>query len=121
MRTLGYVPGLFGKICYLAKLRNEDGEYDHWGFKRSHGAELASESMHTAHRIIFAEVLRSRVTELCSELEIASLEQCLKNQELRTHLIPKGTGRGLQLHFNAVVAAVSALGEAQRQSSHRDA
>ena len=121
LRTLGYVPGLFGKMGYLAMLRNEDGEYDHWGFARTHGSELASESMHTAHRIIFTEVLRSRITELCSEPEMAGLEQCQKSQELRKHVVPKGTGRGPRLHFNAVVAAVSALAEAQRRSTRRDA
>jgi hypothetical protein len=121
VKTLSCVPGLFGKICYLAMLRNEDGEYDHWGFNKTHGAELASASLHTAHKIIFGEVLRSPVPDLCSEVEIVSLERCQRNQDLRTHAVPDGTGKGPRLHFNAVVAAVSALAEAQRLSTHRDA
>lgn len=121
VKTLSFVPGLFGKICYLAALRNDSGEYDHWGFNKTHGAELATASMHTAHRIIFTEVLRLPVSRLCSEVENVSVERCRKDQELRTHAIPQGTGKGPRLHFNAVVAAVSALAEAQRPSTRRDA
>src|SRR6266404_1688854 len=61
VRTLSCVPGLFGKLCYLAMLRNEGGDYEHWGLNKTHGAELASASMHTAHKIIFTEVLRSPI------------------------------------------------------------
>ena len=121
VKTLSFVPGLFGKICYLARLRNEDGEYDHWGFNKTHGAELATASMRTAHRIIFTEVLRSPLSRLCSQVENVNVERCQKDHELRTQAIPKGTGNGPRVHFNAVVAAVSALAEAQRRSTRRDA
>ena len=121
MRTLNFVPGLFGKICYLAALRNDSGEYEHWGFSRTHGAELASGSMHTAHRVIFTEVLRSPLLDLCSDLEPAGVEQCQKRPELQAQAVPAGTGKGPRLHFNAVVAAVSALVEAQHSSTHRAA
>ena len=121
LRTLSCVPGLFGKIWYLAALRNDDGRYEHWGFNRAHGAELASGSMHTAHKIIFTEVLRSPLLELCSELEAAGVEQCQQKPELRIQTIPNGTGKGARLHFNAVVEAVSALVEAQRRSTRRAA
>ena len=121
VRTLSCVPGLFGKLCYLAMLRNEGGDYDHWGLNKTHGAELASASMHTAHKIIFTEVLRSPVSKLCSEVENVNVERCQNSEELRTHAIPSGTSKGPRLHFNAVVASVLALAEGQRLSTHRDA
>ena len=119
LRTLSCLPGLFGKICYLAALRNVEGEYEHWGFSRTHGPELASESMHMAHRIIFTEVLRSSLADLSSDLEMLGALQCKRKPELKTQAVPRGTGKGPTLHFNAVVEAVSALVEAQHQSTHR--
>jgi hypothetical protein len=77
--------------------------------------------MHTAHRIIFTEVLRSPLSDLCSEFEAVGARQCQHQPELRSQAIPAGTGKGPRLHFNAVVEAVSALVEAQRRSNHRAA
>jgi hypothetical protein len=119
MKTLTRLPGLFGKICYLSALRNEAGEYEHWGLVRTHGSEAAVESMRTAHKIIFSEVLRSSLRKLCSEIEAAGVQQMHAREELRADAVPPGTGKAPRLHFNAVVEAVLALVEAQHQSNHR--
>jgi hypothetical protein len=128
MRTLNSVPGLLGKIFYLATLRNEVGEYEHWGFEKIHGRELAAESISTAHKIIFTDVLRSPILELWSEIESladgneGSIEGTMNRlMDLKTQAVPERACRGPRIHFNAVVEAVSALVAAQRQSSRRAA
>src|SRR3954463_9299031 len=84
IRTLNAVPGIVGQLCYIARLRNEDGGYDHWGLIKTHGPEQATDSIITAHKIIFREVLRAPMGRLCSE--IASKENEGVRQELLQHL-----------------------------------
>jgi hypothetical protein len=127
LRTLKSVPGLVGKICYMARLRNDSGDYEHWGLKKIHGYEQALESMATAHKIIFAEILRSRLANLYSEAEAKRLqcgdeEEFLKQlQHLRAMGVPRHCGKRQHLHFSAVIEAVLALAASQYPSNHRDA
>jgi hypothetical protein len=124
VRTLNAVPGLLGKLCYVASLRNEEGSYQHWGLVRTHGPEQAEDSMTTAHQIIFREALRSPLNRLCSEIENAEVGDARREllRELQTAsatAVPASAGKASRLHFSALVAAVSALVESQRQSTHR--
>jgi hypothetical protein len=126
VRTLNAVPGLVAKLCYIARLRNEDGEYAHWGLTRTHGAEEAAESIMTAHKIIFREALRSPLDRLCSEIDKKENEEerqdLLRNfQGLGRTAVPSDAGKASRLHFSALVEAVSALVGSQRPSTHRAA
>lgn len=39
--SLGAVPGLLGKLYYVAMLHDGHGAYSHWGLARVHGQEAA--------------------------------------------------------------------------------
>jgi hypothetical protein len=126
VRTLNAVPGLIGKLCYVARLHNADGTYEHWGMTKTHGAEQAADSMMIAHKIIFREALRSPLVRLCSEIEGKENED--SQQELLRQLqttgataLPSNAGKASRLHLNALVEAVSALVESRRRSSRRAA
>jgi hypothetical protein len=124
VRTLNAVPGVIGKLCYIAGLQNEEGAYEHWGLVKTHGPEQAADSIMTAHKIIFREALRSPLAQLCSEIDSKEVQDA--GQELLRRLqtagataLPADAGKASRLHFSALVEAVSALSESQRQSTHR--
>ncbi|MGH9649198.1 MAG: hypothetical protein ACRD3I_01880, partial [Terriglobales bacterium] len=53
--TLAALPGVWGKLQYLSGLRNEAGDYDHWGLTRLHGEAAVQRALGEAHRDVFLE------------------------------------------------------------------
>lgn len=57
-RTLDQVPTLFGRLVYLAGLRNQNsGGYRHHGLAQAFGAEESQRTIQLSHEAIFAEWL----------------------------------------------------------------
>jgi len=50
LTTLEAVSGYLRKLEYLAGLREDKGEYSHWGFRKVHGETSARKAFNTAHR-----------------------------------------------------------------------
>jgi hypothetical protein len=70
--TLGRIAGTWGKLAYLAGRRTSDGEYEHWGFVRTHGESEAQEAFLEAHHSILAIILRTPLGTLRKDLQESS-------------------------------------------------
>ena len=114
--TLASVPGVFGKLDYLAGLRDEDGRYQHWGLARVYKEEAAQQAMAQAQRAAFLELLRMPLREVLKDLPQASrarekgLCPFLEDvKEKSRQYIPPDLGGGSERHFSSVVDSLLAL------------
>ena len=57
-RTLSRIPTVFGRLVYLASLRNSDtGQYEHYGLAQAFGDEEADRALRESHLQSFNEWL----------------------------------------------------------------
>jgi hypothetical protein len=80
-RTLSQVPTCFGRLLYLAGLRNTNsGKYEHHGFIQRFGEDEAQAALRESHEEVFAEWLACPLPKKQAELEayLASGEDDLK-------------------------------------------
>ena len=69
-RTLAFLPGSFGRLIYLASMRDYNtGQYYHEGLAKRFSQEVAEEALTRCHREAFHLLLRSPLAELVGELE----------------------------------------------------
>jgi hypothetical protein len=114
-RTLAQVPGVLGKLGYIAELR-ENGRYVHWGLERIYGEEGMQRTVGEVHRGLFLQVLRTPLRQLMEDARRSAtaqhsevkgyLEAILKDAR---GLVPPHLGGGSAAHFNSVVAALLSL------------
>jgi hypothetical protein len=114
-RTLASVPGILGKLDYVAGLRDE-GKYVHWGLERVYGEEIMQRTISEVHRALFLQVLRTPLRRLLEDVNRAAaaersdireyLEKVLREPQ---SLVPASLGGGSAAHFNSVVAALWSL------------
>ena len=117
-RTVSHIPGLWGKLDYVASLRAEEGqgEYEHWGLARVFGAEPAQKALEQAHRNLVLQVLRTPLPALVDEARRSAERQ---NTPLNVfvdslssrgeRLLPVRLGGGSAKHFSSVLLALSTL------------
>jgi hypothetical protein len=112
-RTLGAFPGPLEKLAYLARLRDDAGQYRHWGMSRTYGEQAAAAAMAEVHAQVWIEVLRTPVPELLRQLgrmgtttRAAVIEE-LKNYRRRS--CPAELSGGAVRHFNSVLLALECL------------
>ena len=114
-RTLVNIPGVLGKLGYIAELR-ENGRYAHWGLARIYGEEALQRTIGEVHRGLFLQVLRTPLRQLLEEARGSAaiqqtdvrryLECLLRDARL---LVPPTLGGGSEAHFNSIVAALLSL------------
>ena len=57
--TISQIPTLFGRLVYLASLRNHNtGQYEHHGFAQTYGMEASDRAMRASHESAFADWLK---------------------------------------------------------------
>ena len=105
-RSLSAIPGLLSRLAYIASLRDEEGNYRHWGLARTHGSAAATEAMGRAHLEVLTKVLCTPLSQLMREVED-----------------PQQAGLGALSHAKATILALRALEDARNwmQTSHRAA
>lgn len=115
-RTLNGVPGILAKLRYLASLRQENGDYFHWGLARVHGKTRANEVIGEVHGEIFAAVLRTPVRSLweeagaMAEQESEPVADCVRKlTESGERLLPAKLQGGVKRHFRSVLRALCSL------------
>ncbi|SRR5581483_848823 len=125
LRTLGSVPALLEKLLYVSCLRNEGGEYEHWGLVRAHGEGPAQKAMEMAHGELFLRVLRTPLQRLAEETAMLApgeprmdVEDCRRNWQ---RLVPPEMHGGNAEHFRSVLTALAKLGETPASATHRAA
>jgi hypothetical protein len=69
-RTLVSLPGCFGRLIYLASMRDYNtGQYYHDGLAKRFSEEAAAEALARSHREAFQLLLRCPLEEMVGELE----------------------------------------------------
>ena len=114
-RTLANIPGVLGKLEYVAQLR-ADGRYLHWGLERIYGEETMQRTLAEVHRGLFLQVLRTPLRRLLEDVTRAAAAQSFEVREYLENvlreprlLVPPSLGGGSEAHFNSVVAALWSL------------
>jgi hypothetical protein len=75
--TLSRLPTLYGKLAYLASLRDSSsGTYRHHGLSAAFGREDAGNALRESHQVVFLEWLNSTLSDKYDDLTqyIASLD-----------------------------------------------
>lgn len=69
-RTLLQIPTTFGRIAYLASLRNDNsGRYEHFGLANIYSGEEADRVLRACHQGVFAEWLTFSLMRQRNDLE----------------------------------------------------
>jgi hypothetical protein len=69
-RTLSQIPTTFGKIVYLASLRNQNsGRYQHHGLAQIYSEEEADHVLAASHRQVFGDWLNCNLKQQRRDLE----------------------------------------------------
>jgi hypothetical protein len=115
-KTLAVVPGVWHKLAYLAALRKDTGEYEHWGLSKRYGSEATRAALGSAHAGVFVDVLRKPVATLLEEVKENAAEQQLPEKEYveelwlsRKPMIPHDLNGGSQKHFEFTLKALRRL------------
>jgi hypothetical protein len=70
VRTLVSLPGSFGRLIYLASMRDYNtGQYYHDGLAKRFSEVAAAEALAKCHREVFQLLLRSPLEKIVGELE----------------------------------------------------
>ena len=112
LRTLANVPGIWGKLHYIAELREND-KYLHWGLARIYGEDATQLALRDVHRELFLQVLRTPVRQLVADVGPSAAGKQLEVREFLGSLVDKATllvppeiGGGSVVHFHSIVGAV---------------
>lgn len=119
-KTLASLPGLLARLVYLGSLRDDAGDYRHWGMSRTFGQRGASEALAQAHAETWLEVLRTPIPALLAEtqdLEMGS--ETWRGQPEK--LTPSEVSAGTRRHFNSILLALSLLSQAAKEPNRRAA
>jgi len=69
--TLSQVPTAFGRLVYLASLRNPNsGRYEHHGLALLFGLDQANRALKHSHKKVFADWLSYNIEEQLADLEL---------------------------------------------------
>lgn len=127
INTLEHIPGLWGKLRYIASLRQANGRYEHWGLARKYGENAAQQAILDAHRELALEILRTPLRALLEETANAAEQGALPLQEFVAllgsdgDLFPADFRGGSATHFMTVLESLSCLAptctDANRQAS----
>ena len=114
--TLSAIAGSLRRLEYLARLRQKDGTYTHWGLARVYGELRAKRALADAHRAQLASILATPIRKLekdvCESSEEAGLPPGAYLEKLSTstpELLPPNPGAGSTRHLSSVLHALSSL------------
>lgn len=114
--TLGVVPGLLGRLSYVGSLRNDEGQYGHWGLAKVYGDEAAQRAMGASHRVLLSEILKTPLAALLKDVPASCAKDHLPEKELLARLAespPKPLSPAARAHLRSVLSALLALVESQ--------
>jgi hypothetical protein len=128
-RTLSGIPGLLSRLAYITGLRDEEGNYRHWGLARMHGTAAAEDAMRRAHMELLTQMLRMPLVQLMREVEdpqqvaLGAPRILLKKSAPPQSIVPIGAHAATFSHAKATILALRALQDAKNrlQTTHRAA
>ena len=69
--TLSQIPSVFGRLVYLASLRNpNNGNYEHYGLALVFGEDEANSALRDSHSAMFAEWLTFDIEQQKADLDL---------------------------------------------------
>jgi len=69
--TISQIPTVFGRLVYLASLRNQNnGAYEHHGLALVFGEEEANKALKNSHASVFAEWLSFNIEQQKADLDL---------------------------------------------------
>ena len=114
--TLRAITGSLRRLEYLARLRQKDGTYAHWGLARVYGDLRAKRALAEAHRTQLSSILATPIRKLekdvCESSEEAGVAPAVYLEKLSTctsQLLPPNPGAGSTRHLSSVLHALSSL------------
>jgi len=114
--TLRAFAGCLNRLEYLSGLRDNGGNYEHWGLARVYGDLAAKRALARAHRSLLSKLLampiRSLVEDVKQSSEVAGIAPVAYVERLATttpNLLPHGPGAGSARHLSSVLHALSSL------------
>jgi hypothetical protein len=114
--TLDKIAGAWGKLAYVADRRTSEGEYEHWGFVRVHGAAAAQEAFFEAHRSILTTILHTPLNLLRRDLQESSAAEEVTTSSYVSklcsepeRLLPSDCSKMTQLHLLYLLRTLSIL------------
>jgi hypothetical protein len=123
-RTIARIPGIWGKLKYVAGLRSAKGGYVHWGFERVHGPAAAQDAFKAVHKTLVKTILQTRLSALREDLEQSSEADAISPTSYastlvgsRSQLLPSGSPREAELHLFSVLETLSLLAVHKREGS----
>jgi hypothetical protein len=127
--TLKAVPGLLGKLRYLALLhKGGGGEYSHWGLEKIYGRGPAEKAIRLSHTSLVARILKTPLRDLVEDLERSAANAQTTNSELLLNLatpirnaIPAQSLRTSEKHLRLVLQTLSALVQNRAPATRPDA
>jgi len=126
--SLGAIPGLLGKLHYIAGLHDGSGSYSHWGMGRVHGEETARRAIRSSHAAVLTQVLRTPLRVLDEDLrrsassgQVTALAFLVSLKKLAAQALPDRSVTASEKHLTAVLDALSALLESPARASRPDA
>jgi hypothetical protein len=126
-RTLSAVPGLLGKLGYVAHLCNSSGAYSHWGLEKVHGSDAAGKAIRSSQRTLVTRILRTPLRDLADDLQTSATGAEMKDFEFLSALgrpvkgdLPVQNFRASEKHFMSVLHTLSALAQNRVPSNPQD-
>ena len=126
VRTLRAVPGLLGKLRYVAFLRYK-GEGFHWGLEKLYGSVVAEKAIMDSQRALITQVLRTPLADLADDLQNSAAAAQVSDSELLTYLETTGQNsltrenfRASEKHFMSVLHTLSALAQNKMPANRQD-
>jgi hypothetical protein len=124
-RTLAAIPGRVARLLYLAGLRNNAGQYEHWGLTRTHGELPAQKAIAKAHTDAFLSVLRTPLAKLAADYRDFLAEDQERGAadllQNAVELVPQDLSGGGSKHFNLIVGVLCSLEKTHPRDKRRAA
>jgi len=125
--TLTAVPGLLGKLRYVARLHSGGGAYSHWGLEKVHGSAPAEKAMRVSHGALVARILRTPLRDLADDLKWSATAAQITDFEFLSGLeaplinaLPAQRLHPSEKHFRSVLQTLSALVRNRVPATPRD-
>jgi hypothetical protein len=126
-RTLSAVPGLLGKLRYVAHLCDSSGAYSHWGLEKIHGGDAAGKAMRSSQRTLLTRILRTPLRDLADDLQRSATGAEMKDLDFLSTLerpvrndLPVQNFRASEKHFMSVLHTLSALAQNRVPANPQD-
>ncbi len=126
LNTVSAIPGVWGKLRYVASLRQADGRYEHWGLARKYSENAAQQAILDVHRELALRILRTSVRSLLEETATAAEQGEVPLPEFvallsrdADVLLPWDFRGGSAKHFMTVLESLSYLAPTYKDASRQ--